>query len=162
MSQYQIEKCTPSGEDIVMSLRCSICAGPWGTLDHFYEAACGCAYSQRAHRRGEGWDYICPAHRGNIKYVETDETRAVIPYGCSSKEYLRKCRSEAFIAFLMGEDYLPRTFEYGTNAGDFNSPLSSMRGKLWYHRVRQGENTRSAIIAEREEVAEMTGRNSRR
>lgn len=149
-AQNQIQRVSPAGDTIEMNLHASIRAGPWSDPDHIYAAACGCEYSLRAYNRGEGWNRVCPSHRGNVRYIDAPD---VLPYGCSAEEYLKSNRSEAFIAFLEGRDWQPSTFKYGTNAGDYSSPLESRHQELWYHRVRQGRATKSARIAMREEVA---------
>ena len=149
--ESQIQKVSPSGDIIEMKLHASIRAGPWSEPDHIYVAPCGCEYSLRAYNRGEGWSFVCPSHRGNVKYIDGPEARQVLPYGCSAEEYLESDRSKAFMAFLIGQDWRPSTFEYGTNAGDYSSPLESRGGELWYHNVRQGCATKSALIARKVE-----------
>ncbi|MCK9568446.1 hypothetical protein M0R72_05860 [Candidatus Pacearchaeota archaeon] len=152
MAQELIEKTLPRGKELRLTLKSSIRAGPWSEPDHEYVAPCGCAYQQRAHGRGEGWGYICPDHRGAIQYIDSEEAREVLPYRCSSEEYLRKNTSGAFLAFLAGRDYRPDTYEYGSNAGDYSSPLVSENGELWYYNVRQSCPTKRAIIAKREVI----------
>lgn len=147
MAQASIGRTLPCGEVLKLELKSSIRAGPWGEPDHTYQASCGCKYSVRAYGRKDRWNYICPAHRGAIQYIDSEEARRVLPYRCSSEDYLDADTSEAFLAFLAGEEYRPPTFEYGTNAGDYCSPLVSEGGNLWYYRVRQSCPAERAIIA---------------
>ena len=102
----------------------------------------------------KAYNHLSGFYRGNIEYIDNPEVRGVLPYRCSAEEYLGSDRSKAFMAFLVGQDWVPSTYEYGTNAGDYSSPLESRGGELWYHNVRQGCATKSALIARRvEEVA---------
>ena len=82
-------------------------------------------------------------------FIDTDEVRALMPYHCSPEDAVDK-ESTAWKAFSEGKDYHPPTYEYGTNAGDYSSPLVSEDGKLWYYKVRQSCATKRAVIAVRE------------
>lgn len=82
-----------------------------------------------------------------IKFIDTEEVRSLMPYHCHPRDV---ARGPAWEAFQKGEEYHPRTYEYGTNAGDYSSPLVSTGSELWYYRVRQECATRRAVIAVRE------------
>ena len=86
-----------------------------------------------------------------IKFIDTKEVRDLMPYHCSPEEAVNK-DSPAWKAFSEGKNYHPPTFKYGTNAGDYSSPLVSEDGKLWYYKVRQERPTRSTVIAVREDI----------
>ena len=84
-----------------------------------------------------------------IRYIDSEEVRNALPYSMGSEEYLRRHRNDlAYRAFLTGKNWRPSSYEYGTNAGNYSSPLESRDGKLWYHRVRQEHAMVSVIIAE--------------
>lgn len=149
MAVSHIERVAPSGDSIQLHLVKSIRAGPWSEPDHLYVASCGCQYALRAYGRGEGWTSVCLIHRGNIRLIESPEARDMIHYGVSVADYLAENHSAAFMAFLVGQNWRPSTFEYGSNAGDYTSELESREGELWFHLVRQGRAMRSVRIAVR-------------
>lgn len=66
--------------------------------------------------------------------------------GCSYEN------EEAIRAFNEGRNYQPSTFQYGTNTGDYVTPLFVQDGVLCHARVRQSRETVYTRIAQWREI----------